>query len=196
MKPKKSESNASRFLILVLLSVLAGILSALVGYWIGQYYYVLFVYPFVLLIIGLLLYLPVRAHFGIQHRLRNVLCGLAMGLTIFVTFHYIEYTIFRSKALQIIELSQHVGEAAASKTLDAFLVQKSGLSGFPGFMKNQQSQLRPYVYYFTRRGEITQTLEFYLREKTAWLYLAGEAAVLLGGMAVLGLLGAESSRSN
>ncbi|HEX2697182.1 MAG TPA: hypothetical protein VHM28_05695, partial [Anaerolineales bacterium] len=123
--------------IFVLASILAGAIAGFVGYAIGQYFYMLFVFPFVLLIGGVLLFIPILKFFKALNPIFNALCGLLMGLMIFTSFHYTEYSIFRSRLTARLEASQSINEGEASKSVDAFLKEKTGLSGFLGFMKYQ-----------------------------------------------------------
>jgi hypothetical protein len=172
--------------ILLPVSILAGTVAGLLGYSVGQYFYALFVFPFILLAIGLLLFLPALRFFKTPSALYNAACGLLMGLALFAGFHYTEYFVFRSEITARIQAAEGLDKDAASTSLDAFLKEKTGIGGFLGFTKYQQSQWRPYVYYFIRDGEVASAQDLVLRGRIAWLYLGGEAAVLLVGSALLG----------
>lgn len=111
-----------------------------------------------------------------------------MGLMILFTFHYVEYSLFRARNVSTFEATQHLDQADASKAVDAFLQKQTGAGGFIGFLKYNNAQWNPYVYYFTQNGIVTRTFKIYLHNRNGWVYLAGEAAVLLGGSALLGFL--------
>jgi len=184
------QTSNSRFskqhLILLPASILTGSIAGLIGYIIGQYFYMLFAFPFILLAIGLAFFLPILKFIKTSSAPYNVLCGLLMGLMIFITFHYTEYSIFNSRITARIQSAQNMSQTTAFKSLDSFLKDKTGFGGFIGFMKYQQSQWRPYVYYFVKDGNITGSQDLALRGGIAWLYLAGEAGLLAGGLALTG----------
>ncbi|GEM_PF-4270235 len=187
MTQQISNSRFSKqHLILLPASILTGSIAGLIGYIIGQYFYMLFVFPFLLLAIGLAFFLPTLKFSKTSNALYNALCGLLMGLAIFTAFHCTEYSIFDARITTRIESAQNVDRATASGSLDSFLKEKTGLGGFAGFMKYQQSQWRPYVYYFVKGGNITGSQDLALRGKIAWLYLIGEAGLLAGGLAAIG----------
>ena len=181
---------SSKQLILLIASILIGIVAGFLGYLIGQYFYMLFLFPFIMLGIGALLYLPILRFFRTASTPYNVLCGFLMGLMIFTTFHYVEYALFRSKIIHTFEISQNENQVDAAKSANTFLRKQTGMSGFPGYMQYQLQQFQPYVYYTTAAdGKITHRIAFYLHGKNSWLYLGGEIAVLIGGAALLGFLG-------
>ena len=190
-QPTSNSHFSKQHLILLLASILTGGIAGLSGYILGQYFYMLFVFPFILLTIGLAFFLPTLKFFKTSSALYNALCGLLMGLAIFTAFHYTEYSIFNARITARIESSQGVDKATASKSLDSFLKEKTGLGGFAGFMKYQQSQWRPYVYYFVKDGNITGSQDLALRGGIAWLYLAGEATMLAGGLALTGFFASK-----
>ncbi len=169
-------------------SILTGALAGLLGYLLGQYFYIIVVFPFILLAIGAILYFPSLKFLRTPSWLFNAFCGLLMGLMLFFTFHYVEYSIFRAKNISTFEVSQHLDSSAASQAVDAFLQKQTGAGGFIGFIKYKNAQWNPYVYYFEQGGKIIRTFKVYLRSRNGWLYLAGEAAILLGGSALLGIL--------
>lgn len=183
-----NSSSPKKYIVLVAASILTGALAGFIGYLIGQYFYVLFLFPFILLAIGAILYFPSLKFLRSSSWLFNAFCGLLMGLMIFFTFHYVEYSLFRAKNISTFEVSQHLDQNAASKAVDAFLQKQTGVSGFVGFIKYDNTQWNPYVYYFEQGGLITRTLKIYLRSRNGWLYLAGEAAILLGGSTLIGFL--------
>jgi hypothetical protein len=178
----------TRYILLAFLSILTGALAGFIGYLIGQYFYMLVLFPVILLALGAILYFPSLRFLRTSNSLFNALCGLLMGLMILFTFHYVEYSLFRAKNISAIEISQHLDQSAASKAVDTFLQKETGLSGFPGFIKYENAQWNPYVYYLEQGGLITRTLKIYLRGRNGWLYLAGEAAILVGGSALIGFL--------
>lgn len=189
----ETRSNPSPFssknLILPAASLLIGIITGLIGYLIGQFFYMLFVFPLILLGIAALLYLPILKYFRTASLPYNVFCGVLLGVMIFTTFHYVGFTLFRAKMMHTFEVSQNETAAAARESMNAFLHQKTGLTGFPGYMRYELQQFQPYVYYTTKGdGVISHSFVVYLHGKNSWLYLGGEAAVLLGGAALLGLL--------
>ncbi len=186
-KPREDGSLFPRGIFLLAGSLIAGAIAGLAGYWIGQYVYILFVFPFLLLAIGALLFLPLLRFFATTSTLVNGLCGFLLGFMILLGFHYVEYSLFRSRMIQVARLAQPAGETSPSASVDAFLEKETGLPGFPGYMIYQQNQYRPYVYYFTRGDKITGSLVFNLWRRNAWLYLAGEALVLLVGSALSGV---------
>jgi hypothetical protein len=161
-------------------------LAGALGYWIGQYFYVLFIYPLILLVIGIILYFPSLRFFGTSSSLFNAFCGFLMGLMILLVFHYVEYSLFRTKSINMFEISQGVNQSAASQAVDAFLKKETGLGGFGGFIRYQNSQMNPYVYYGLQSGRVAHTYRIYLHGRTGWAYLAGEAAVLSIGSALIG----------
>jgi hypothetical protein len=173
-----------KYVALFAASVLVGALAGFLGYWIGQYFYALFVFPFVLLIIGAILYFPLSKFLRTSNWLFNAFCGLLMGLMIFLTFHYVEYSLFRAKNISTFEVSRNLDQSAASKAVDAFLQEQTGAGGFIGFIKYKNAQWNPYVFYYEQEGKIVRTFKVYLHGRNGWLYLAGEAAVLLGGSAL------------
>lgn len=175
-------------LVLLAASILTGALAGFIGYLIGQYFYVLFVFPFILLAIGAIFYYPSLKFLRTSSWLFNASCGLLMGLMILFTFHYVEYSLFRAKNTSTFEVSQKLDQSAASQAVDVFLQKQTGIGGFIGFLKYNNAQWNPYVYYFEQGGEITRTLKIYLHNRNGWQYLAGEAAVLIGGSVVIGLL--------
>lgn len=184
---------SSKHLILLIASILIGIVAGFLGYLIGQYFYMLFLFPFIMLGIGALLYIPTLRFFRTASVPYNVLCGFLMGLMIFTTFHYVEYTLFRSKVIHTFEISQNENRSEAAKSTNAFLRERTGMTGFPGYMRYQLQQFQPYVYYTTAQdGKFTYTMVVYLHGKNSWLYLGGEIAVLIGGAALLGFLGDSS----
>lgn len=165
----------------------SGVAAGLVGYFIGEYVYMLFVFPFALLLIGTMFYLLFMRFSKTTDTLHRALGGLVMGLTALLVFHYIEYSIFRSNVIARIETAQNTGRADAISSFNSFLKDQTGQEGFLGFLNYQQARLRPFSYSFTRDGKIIRTFAFYLHGKTAWLYLAGEASVLLGGGILAGI---------
>jgi len=176
-------------LFLMMAAISSGIAAGLIGYFIGEHVYVLFVFPFILLLIGTVFYLFFLRFFRATSALGRALGGLIMGLTILLTFHYVEYSVFRSNVITKIEVAHNISRARAAFSLDAFLREQAGRGGFVGFLKYQQSQFRPFTWSLTRRdGKIIRTFAFYLRRKTAWPYRMGEASVLLGGGFVAGLV--------
>ncbi|HUI87242.1 MAG TPA: hypothetical protein VLX61_00830 [Anaerolineales bacterium] len=181
-------SAPARGMLLAALSILTGLLAGAIGYLIGQVFYVLFLYPFILLVIGAILFYPSLRFFATSRSLFNAFCGLLLGLMILLDFHSIEYALFRQKNIDTFEISRGMNHSAAAQAVDAFLQQETGLSGLGGFVKYQDSQMNPYVYYALRSGRVAHTLKIYLHGRTGWAYLAGEAAVLLGGGALVGFL--------
>jgi hypothetical protein len=175
----------SRYILLAAVSALTGALAGFIGYLIGQYFYVLFLYPFILLAIGAILYFPSLRFFGTSNSLFNGFCGLLLGLMIFFVFHFIEYSLFRTKNISLFML-QGMNQSAASQAVNAFLQKVTGLGGFAGFVKYQNSLWNPYVYYVLQSSRVAHTLKIYLHGKTGWLYLVGEVFVLLGGSALIG----------
>lgn len=187
------QSRTSRFsskhLLLLAASILIGIVSGFVGYLIGQYFYMLFVFPFILLGIGAVIYLPTLKFFRTPSILYNAFCGFLMGLMIFTTFHYVEYALFRAKTIHTFEVSQSENRAAAVKSTNVFLRERTGMTGFPGYMRYELKQFQPFVYYTTTKdGTISHSMVVYLHGKNSWLYLGGEIVVLIGGGTLLGLL--------
>ena len=175
-----------RYVLLAVASILTGLLAGSVGYLIGQFFYVLFLYPFILLAIGAILYLPSLWFLRTRNSLFNAFCGLLLGLMILFVFHYIGYSLFRTKNINLFEI-QGINQSAASQAVDAFLQKETGLGGFAGYLKYQNSLWNPNVYYFLQSGRVVHTFEIYLRGKRGWAYLAGETAVLLIGLALIGL---------
>ncbi len=184
-------SFPTKRIALAIASILTGALAGLLGYLVGQYFYALFVFPFILLAIGTIFYVPSLKFLRTSSWLFNAFCGLLMGLMIFFTFHYVEYSLFRARNISSFEVSQHLDSSAASKAVDAFLQKQTGAGGFIGFMKYNNAQWNPYVYYFVQGGIVARTFKIYLHSRNGWLYLAGEAAVLLDGSALLGSLAGE-----
>jgi hypothetical protein len=174
---------------LMFASTAIGGLAGGVGYLIAGYFYALFLFPFILLAVAGIFYIPALRFLGSSGKTINSLCGLVMGLALFSGFHYTEYLVFRSDITGRIQAAASLDEASASRSLDAYLTEKTGLGGFLGFMNYQQSQWRPYVYYFVKDGEISSSQDLVLQGTKAWLYLAGEAAVLISGGGLLGFLG-------
>ncbi len=173
---------------LLIASILDGALAGFIGYLIGQYFYVLFIFPFILLAIGTILYFPSLKYLQPSSWLFNAFCGLLMGLMIFFTFHYVEYSLFRAKNVRTFEVFQHLDQSAALKATDAFLQKQTSMSGFVGFIKYNNAQWNPYVYYFVQDGVVAHALKIYLHSRNGWFYLAGEAGLLLGGSFIIGLL--------
>ncbi len=177
----------TRYILLAVLSILTGLLAGVIGYLIGQYFYVIFVYPFILLAIGAILYLPSLWFFRTSSLLFNAFCGLLLGLMILFAFHYVEYSLFRQKNISTFEISQGMNQSTASQAVDTFLQKKTGLGGFGGFIKYENSQMNPYVVYTLRSsGRVAHTYKIYLHGRTGWAYHAGETAVLLIGSALIG----------
>ena len=175
----------ARYILLAALSALTGALAGVIGYLIGQYFYILFLYPFILLAIGAILYIPSLWFFRTSSSLFNAFCGLLLGLMIFFVFHYIEYSLFQTKNISIFML-QGMNQSAASQAVNTFLQKETGLGGFAGFVKYQNSLWNPHVYYVLQSSRVTHTLKIFLHGKTGWFYLVGEALVLLGGAALIG----------
>lgn len=181
MEENKNTSGSRNNIFLAIISMIAGILAGFLGYLLGQYFYILFVFPFILLAIGFIFFIPAVLFFKNINLRWMMLCAVVMGLLTLVTFHYTEYMVFRNKAVQSAQISQNLSERNAALTVDKFLKSKVGASGFLGFLKYQDSQLRPYIFYTTKGSELTNTIVFFLHGRNGWLYLAGEAAILLGG---------------
>ncbi len=182
--------------LLMIAAILSGVAAGLIGYFIGEHVYVLFIFPFILLLIGTVLYLFFLRFFGATRALGRAWGGLIMGLTILLTFHYVEYSVFRSNVIAKIEAAHPASRTSAPLSIDAFLRDRTGLGGFVGFLKYQQSQFRPFSWSLTRDNKIIRTFALYLRRKTAWPYLMGEASVLLGGGFVAGLVSKRCLRWN
>ena len=183
-----NSSAPARYMLLAALSILTGLLAGAIGYLIGQYFYVLFLYPFMLLAIGAILFYPSLRFFATSRSWFNAFCGLLLGLMILLDFHAMEYALFRQKSIDTFEISRGLNQSAAARAVDAFLQQETGLGGLGGFIKYQDAQMNPYVYYALRSGRVAHTFKIYLHGRTGWAYLAGEAAVLLGGGALAGFL--------
>jgi len=175
-----------RYILLAIVSVLIGMLAGFIGYLIGQYFYVLFLYPFILLVIGIILYFPSLRFFGTSSSWFNAFSAFLMGLMILLVFHYMEYSLFRGKNINTFEISRGVNQSAASQAVDSFLQTETGWGGFGGFIKYENSQMNPYVFYVVRSGRVAHTYNIYLHGRTGWAYLAGEAAVLSIGSALIG----------
>ena len=192
MKQNKSTSRDNFFLAIV--SIIAGILAGFLGYLLGQYFYMLFVFPIILLFIGLAFFIPAILFFKNVSLRWIMLCGALMGLLILTTFHYTEYMVFRNKAVQTAQISQNLSARNASLAVDNFLKSKVRLGGFLGFIRYQQTQLRPYIFYTTKDNQLTNTIVFYLHGRNGWLYLAGEFAILLGGALLIGFFTGKRTR--
>ena len=190
-----SSSAPARYIILAIASILTGMLAGFIGYWLGQYFYVPFLYPFVLLVIGLILYFPSLRFFGTSSSLFNAFCGFLLGLMILLAFHYVGYSLFREKNINTFEISRGVDQGTASQAVDSFLQKETGWGGLGGFIKYENSQMNPYVYYMVQSGRVAHTYNIYLHGRTGWAYLAGEAAVLLIGSALIGFFSGKSFRS-
>jgi len=175
-----------RYILLAIASILTGMLAGFIGYWLGQYFYVPFLYPFILLVIGLILYFPSLRFFGTSSSLFNAFCGFLLGLMILLAFHYVGYSLFREKNINTFEISSDVDQSTASQAVDSFLQKETGWGGFGGFIKYENSQMNPYVFYVLRSGRVAHTYNIYLHGRTGWAYLAGEAAVLSIGSALIG----------
>ena len=175
-----------RYILLAIASILTGMLAGFIGYWLGQYFYVPFLYPFILLVIGLILYFPSLRFFGTSSSLFNAFCGFLLGLMILLAFHYVGYSLFREKNINTFEISRGVDQSTASQAVDSFLQKETGWGGFGGFIKYENSQMNPYVFYVVRSGRVAHTYNIYLHGRTGWAYLAGEAAVLSIGSALIG----------
>jgi len=175
-----------RYILLAIASILTGMLAGFIGYWLGQYFYVPFLYPFILLVIGLILYFPSLRFFGTSSSLFNAFCGFLLGLMILLAFHYVGYSLFREKNINTFEISSDVDQSTASQAVDSFLQKETGWGGFGGFIKYENSQMNPYVYYYLQSGRAAHTLKIYLHGRTGWAYLTGEAAVLSIGSALIG----------
>ena len=93
-----------RYVLLAVASILTGLMAGFVGYLIGQFFYVLFLYPFILLAIGAILYLPSLRFLRTPNSLFNAFCGLLLGLMILFVFHYIGYSLFRTKNINLFEI--------------------------------------------------------------------------------------------
>ncbi len=178
--------SSSRYLLLPLLALLTGALTAFLGYLLGQYFYVIFLYPLLLLLIGAALFFPSLKFLRTPLPLYNAFCGLLLGLALFLTFHLVEYSIFRAKNISTFETSQHLSASAASKATDNMLRKATGLEGFLGYMKYKNSLSNPYVIYIPRGDTAPYTLKIFLHGRNGWLYLAFEAAVVMAGSALLG----------
>ncbi len=176
--------------ILTVAAIAAGLLTGIIGYLIGQYFYIIILFPFILLVIGIFLFLPAIKFFKTSSFLVNALYGLLMGLMIFITFHYAEYYVFRSETAKSIQAAQHIDQQAAVDSIESFIQKKTGSNGFLGFLKLQASQSQGFVYYVTQKNRITNTLHLTLFGIRTYLYWVAEGAVILGGSFLLGLFAA------
>src|SRR5258708_5977793 len=121
-------------------AVIVGSISGILGYLIGQYFYAIFLFPFILLTIGAILYFPVLKFFKTQSVFYNALCGLLLGLAAFVMLHYMGYRVYIFETARSMQLIQRMDQRSALDSIEGLIRSQTGVGGFIGFMKFQAIQ--------------------------------------------------------
>lgn len=188
MKPYSSRNYLPLVgtLLLVLSSIMLGSTIGALAYLLSKLVYFLFVFPLAVGIITLFIYYKLQQLLKVRHALVTGFIGIIIGFLIILVYYGIPYERFRFNFVNNTMNEYPIPRAEAEKRFNSLLLEKSGSSGFFGYMKLFVEQGTEYTEYYVVNQMLVNEFNFKLNSTLLWLYILLELIVYSGACAWAG----------
>lgn len=188
MKPYINQNNIPfpSILLFVAGSIILGITIGALAYLISNFWYLFIVFPLAVGGLAMIPYLKLQRFTKVRHGFISTLMGVLTGLLIVITFYAVPYFTIRFQFITDAQKNYQVDAVTASRTFDEMLTQKTGSSGFIGFLKLRADIGDNHKLYFGINGAILQSPDFTIKSTGAWIYWLIESILFIIPIAWMG----------
>jgi hypothetical protein len=188
MKPYLPQNHltARGLILLILGSISLGIVCGALAYFISNFIYYVFVFPLVIGGTTAFAFSKLLRMIKVRHSIMSALFGIVTGLAVATTFYGIPYLTLRSQVVANFQEKYQVDAITASYGFDSVLIQKTGSSGFIGYMKLRAIEGDEYTNYLIVNSMPIQLFSFSLKSTGAGLYWLLETILFTCPVAWLG----------
>jgi hypothetical protein len=136
-KYQLSKKVSRRGWALLLLAIIGAMLVGILAFAISQILYVVILLPMVMGLLGGLLSLMVINWGKVRCQMIATIMGLLIGIAIFIAYLFPDYLIYRANYIGWENITDVQELAATSQEFDRHLQEKSGSTGFIGFLRSE-----------------------------------------------------------
>jgi hypothetical protein len=167
-------------------SVMLGLVIGVIAYFISNFIYFIIIFPVVIGGAAMIVFQRLIQLSKIRHPVVSVLFGILTGIFVSIAFYGTPYLILRNKVTANYQEKYQLNARDASTAFDSVLEQKTGSSGFIGYMKLRAAEGDEYSQYMIVNSMPIPLFSFSLKSTGAWLYWLLESVLFIFPIAWLG----------
>jgi len=171
---------------LVFGSILLGLLTGALAYFVSQFVYFIVLFPLGMAGVATVGYFKLVQFSKVRHSAITALMGFVTGLIVMYTFYGVPYLVFRQRLVVEIQHYYQVDTRTAASGFNNILRDETGSGGLLGFMKLRAREGDEYTHYLMFNAVPIQEFHFKLVSTGAWLYWAFECILIPVALAGLG----------